>query len=148
MNNELFKLKLSQVADWRIPKVKLDGVERRKLRGKGRPSQKDQEEELANPEFAEMNPTAPPEILKIKSSAVDCGDCGQHCPNGRESESKMFFNYRLHWRQRCITCGLNQNPYTGKWDLTNKDAAGVWNLYLRNKSLNRFTKDREESSQD
>lgn len=143
MNNELFKLKLSQVADWHIPKVKLDGVERRKLRG--RPTKQDQEEELANPEFAEVNPTAPPEILKVKSQPVDCQDCGQHCPNGRECESKFFFTHQPHWRKRCITCGLNQNPYTGEFDLKSKDASGVWNLYLRKIPVHRFTKTHEEN---
>jgi hypothetical protein len=140
MDNNLFKQRLSEVAEWRIPKIKESPAEKRK--SAGRPTKEEQYQELHEETFIELfqgeNPTQAPELVKVKRSAVDCGDCGEHCPQGRDVENRKFFTHETHWRKRCITCGMNQNPFNGRFDLNNKDASGVWSLFLRRMPCNRF----------
>lgn len=134
MNDEEFKRKLSEVADWRIPEIKLDGVQRRKLRGRLSNEEKyqDEHEQIFFEIYNGVNPTTTPEITKVHRAATTCDDCGKHCPNGREKEKKLYeTNKKKHWREKCLTCGLSLNPKTGLFDAPNRTAAVEWNHWLR-----------------
>ena len=150
MDNKLFKQRLTEVAEWRIPKIKPTASERRA--GAGRPSKEEQYLEIHEEAFIEMfageNPTQALELVKVKRCAEDCEDCGRHCEQGRDLENRKFFTYEPHWRKRCLTCGMNQNPYTKKFDLNNTDASGVWNLFLRKIPTRRFTNIPEQFRED
>jgi hypothetical protein len=134
MNDEEFKRKLSLVAEWRLPEIKLDGVTRRKLRGRKNNETKyqDEHEQVFFKIYGGINPTATPEVTKVTRSACVCDDCGRDCPNGRDKEKKLYeTNKKKHWRERCLTCKLSLNPKTGKFDLSNHSAAVEWNYWLR-----------------
>jgi Pyruvate/2-oxoacid:ferredoxin oxidoreductase delta subunit len=132
MDPKLFEQLLTQVSDWHIEPLVKEKVQR----GPGRPSNEeifhqDHEEEFLE-KFQGINPTYPPQILKLKIKSSDCADCGKHCPEGRHLEKKQYFaNRTRHWRQRCVTCGFSENPYTGKFDLNGTEASMIWNNFLR-----------------
>jgi hypothetical protein len=134
MNNEEFKRKLNEVAEWHIPKIKLNGTERRKLRGRlsNEDKYQDEHEQIFFEIFGGVNPTTTPEITKVRRAACTCEDCGKHCPNGREKEAKLYeTNGKKHWREKCLTCKLSMNPRTGVFDLPNATAASEWNGWIR-----------------
>jgi hypothetical protein len=92
MDNKLFKQRLTEVAEWRIPKIKPTASERRARAG--RPSKEEQYLELHEEAFIEMfageNPTQALELVKVKRCAEDCEDCGRHCEQGRDLENRKF----------------------------------------------------------
>lgn len=140
MDNNIFKQRLTEVAEWRTPKIKLTPAEKKKK--SGRPSKEEQYQELHEEAFADLfqgqNPTQAPELVKVKRCAELCEDCGKHCENGRHTEKAKYNSSRPHWRKRCVTCGMNQNPFSGEWDLTNKNASAVWAVWLRKTSENSY----------
>ncbi len=138
MDDKLFKKLLSQVADWHIPKLTETDLKlsKQSKRGKGRPSNEElyqqSHEEIFLDLYNGVNPTHPPQILKLKNQSCECKDCGKNCENGRHKEKKLYeANKKRHWRERCITCGMFQNPYTGVFDLPPGKSSVVWNYYLR-----------------
>lgn len=134
MNDEEFKRKLSEVAEWHIPKIKLDGVTRRKLRGRipNETKYQDEHEQLFFEIYNGVNPTTTaPEITKVKPCGINCEDCGRDCPSGRTKEKKLFQTGKSHWREKCTTCGMNKNPWTGEFDLTAAKASAEWSAWLR-----------------
>ena len=137
MDDELFKQKLSEVADWRIPKSLTEKPKQSdKPRKRGRPSFESLYQEEHENAFLELhngtNPTFPPELVRVKCSSTDCEDCGATCPRGRKKEKKLYeANKKRHWRERCVTCGMFQNPYTGVFDLPASNASMIWNNYVR-----------------
>jgi hypothetical protein len=136
MDDELFKQKLSEVADWRIPQTLTSTATGEAKRGRGRPSKEQlyqaQHEETFLDEFGGVNPTFPPQLLKVKCSAETCGDCGKVCEQGRRKENKLYDgNGKKHWRERCINCGMIKNPYTGEFDLSPAKSSQIWNNFLR-----------------
>lgn len=137
MKDEEFKQRLSEVADWEIPDVTCGG-NTKKGRGAGRPSKEQQYQEQHEEAFLEMfggkNPTVCPFVTKIKVAGCVCDDCGKFCEQGRHKERTKYTSNRPHWRERCITCGMNQNPNTGEFDLNNKEASAHWANWLRKTS--------------
>jgi hypothetical protein len=135
MDNEEFKQKLSEVATWEIPDVTSGGNPKKKP---GRPSAEDlyqqEHEEVFLDLFDGKNPTLHPVLTNVKVAGCMCDDCGKLCENGRKAEKSKYYTNRPHWRARCLTCGLNQNPYTGEWDLTNETASPTWSRWLRQTS--------------
>lgn len=138
MDKELFKKRLSEVAEWEIPKLSQTDLKESKRRARGRKSAEERYQEEHEQVFAKLfqgvNPTAPPVLLKVKSSACVCDDCGKECPNGRHKEKKLYETgkeKKRNWRERCVTCGLSQNPFTGRFELTISEAPHVWTDYLR-----------------
>ena len=134
MDKKLFEQKLSEVAEWQIPKTLATVTEG--SRGRGRPSKEQQYQELREQMFLEefdgVNPTFPPQIIKLKCTAETCGDCGKICEQGRHLEKKLYeANRKPHWRQKCVNCGCFQNPYTGKFDLKGSRASQIWNNFVR-----------------
>lgn len=138
MDDELFKQKLSEVAQWRMPST-VTGTksgEAKRPRKRGRPSAEDLYQEEHEQVFLEMfngiNPTFPLQLVKVKCQSTICEDCGKLCENGINKEKKQYESNKIkHWRERCVTCGFCQNPYTGAFDLPSAKASMVWNSYLR-----------------
>jgi hypothetical protein len=129
MDKQIYELKLAEVAEMKIPKI---AVNKSKTRGRGRPTKEEQyqeeHEQVFLDMFNEVNPTMIKELVKIKKQAVDCPDCGQHCPEGRRQEIK-FYNLPLHAphrRPRCLECNLYRDPTTGKYDLKQGPATQVF----------------------
>jgi Pyruvate/2-oxoacid:ferredoxin oxidoreductase delta subunit len=120
MDEQEFRNKLSEVAEWRIPDI----LERPtvNLKRTGRKSKEDLYQEQHEEEFAEMfdgvNPTYPVALLSVKK-ATDCEDCGQHCPKGRVIDAVVINGpKKSFWRKKCKACGLTQDPYTKEYCLT------------------------------
>jgi hypothetical protein len=133
MNDEEYQHKLSQVAEFTIPEVNSAGNDKPLKRGR---KTKEEQYQLEHEEvfldlFDGKNPTIHPVLTKVKIQACVCNDCGKYCAHGRHTETTKYFSSRPHWRARCLTCGMNQNPNTGEWDLTNKDASAHWANWLR-----------------
>jgi hypothetical protein len=137
MDNEEFKRRLTEVAEWTTPKVKFDPTSRRRLKS-GDP-------EAPELEFVQkyglVHESMPPEIKKIKNAPVDCEDCGQHCRNGRCVEAKLHESSGVaHWRRHCATCNRTQNPWTKEYDLRSGEVGIVWNEYWRSVTVKNKTK--------
>jgi hypothetical protein len=83
MTKDELKQKLSEVAEWRQPRISISDVKRgaQKARGKGRPSREEMYEEEHEQVFAELfkgiNPTHAPELVRVHIQRVDCEDCGR-----------------------------------------------------------------------
>jgi hypothetical protein len=142
MDDEVFKQKLSEVAEWRVPKLKEWQVEqaKQKARGKGRPTSEDLYQEEHNKIFLEIfngvNPTYAPEITKVKRQAVTCGDCGEICEQGRRTETKFCAggrNEMPYRKERCVECNLYRDPDTGKFTVNTGRATHVFAQHAKNK---------------
>ena len=134
MDKEEFKRRLAEVADFEQPIIKIDSEQRRKL--KGRKSAEDSYQEEHEAVFLDLyngiNPTQQPQLVRIKPYPTECKACGKICENGCHQEKKMYdLGGIKHWRERCLTCGMNQNPHTGKWDLDSKVASAIWANWAR-----------------
>ena len=139
MDDQEFKRKLSEVADWKIPE-NLQETSNNAKKKRGRKSAEEQYQEAHEEIFLEMfdgvNPTHAPLLLKVKCRPTTCEDCGNHCPNGRKKEKKLYKtgkDEKRNWRERCVTCELHQNPFTGKFELNSTEASHVWTDWLRDR---------------
>jgi hypothetical protein len=137
MTDEEFKKRLSEVAEWEIPKLSESEIKiaKQKARGKGRPTKEqlyqEEHEEIFLEIFNGINPTYTPVVTKVKHCAVDC-ECGRRCETGCQQEAKGYVDQgKRYWRWKCKTCGMTKNPYTDKWDLDSQKASIVWNSFLR-----------------
>lgn len=137
MNDEEFKQKLSEVAEWKIPDTPRETSLNAKKK-RGRKSNEDEymelREEIFYEEFGGVNPTYPPMLLKVKCQPTICGDCGRTCENGCHKEKKLYETgkgKKRNWRERCVTCGLHKNPFTGKFELNSNQAPHAWTSFLR-----------------
>jgi hypothetical protein len=146
MDEELFRKKLSEVADWHIPTIS-DGGNIKPKNKRGRKTNEElyqqQHEEVFLELFNGKNPTVGPVVTKIHCQPTVCQDCDKICPNGRRKEIKFHKATRkekAHWRQKCLTCGLQKNPFTGDFDCNSQKAATYWYAWLHNKTPNRFFK--------
>jgi hypothetical protein len=132
MTNDEIKQKLSEIVEWEIPKIEKTEIksDRRKLT-KEEKYQYAHEQEFMDI-FEGVNPTVAPKVIRIKIQPVTCDDCGKHCPDGRRKEKKVYeANGNRHWREKCITCGMSQNPFTKQFDLTVAEASSRWANYWR-----------------
>ena len=135
MRDEEFKKKLSEVADWEIPKTPREtSLNNRKKRG--RKSNEDEymelREEIFHKEFDGVNNTIPPMLTRVKRCPTTCEDCGRECAQGRETEAKLHQkNGKSVWRKKCLTCGKFQNPFTGEFNLTGSQASIKFNDFMR-----------------
>jgi hypothetical protein len=135
MKDEEFKRRLSEVADWKIPETTRETSLNQKKK-RGRKSAEDQymelREEIFHEEFDGVNPTFPPMLTKVKRCGETCSDCGDYCPNGRETEAKLQEkNGKKAWRRKCLTCNKYQNPYNGQYELTGSNASIKFNDFMR-----------------
>jgi hypothetical protein len=140
MDDTEYRKKLSEVADWAIPKLCITDIKEseKRQRGRGRPSNEELYQEAHEQIFLDIhngvNPTAPPEIIRLKNQATVCDDCGCDCPQGRKKEKKLYqtgSKKLRNWRERCVTCNKNKNPFTGKFDLSPQEAPHIWTTFLR-----------------
>lgn len=138
MDDKLFKQKLTEVAEWRIPKTVTGTIsgDAKRPRKPGRPTKEELYQDEHEQVFLEMfdgtNPTFPPQITQVKRTACECADCGRTCPNGRETEAKLHQkNGKKAWRQKCVTCGMFQNPFNGKFELQGSAASIKFNDFMR-----------------
>lgn len=138
MNDEEFRQKLSEVAEWEIPKLSSNEIKLSQQRKRGRKSNEEQYQDAHEEIFLDIhngiNPSVPPELLKVKHKHTTCGDCGRTCENGCHKEKKLYETgqaKKRNWRERCVTCGLHKNPFTGKFDMTPSESPHVWTSFLR-----------------
>lgn len=126
MDKQLFEQLLSQVADWEVPKLKDWEIEEAKKSARGKHKKTEEElyqiehEEIFKEIFGGVNPTHTPELKTVKVKAVDCPDCGKHCPNGRKEEIKYYHEtpgHIAHRRQRCLECNKYRDPDDGTYTL-------------------------------
>ena len=153
MDNEEFKRRLSEVAEWKLPDTPRETSLNAKKK-RGRKSNEEQymelREEIFHEEFGGVNQTYPPMLVRLKCQPVDCEDCGNSCPNGRKKETKLYetgAKKTRNWRERCITCGLHKNPFTGKFELSSQESSYVWTEWLRDRKgeyKSKFAKAKEE----
>ena len=135
MDDELFKQKLSEVAEWKIPDTPRETSLNAKKK-RGRKSNEDEymelREEIFYEEFGGVNNTYPPMLVKLKHTPTTCGDCGKLCPNGCEKEAKLYQkNGKNYWREKCLTCNLQKDPYTSEFNLNPQKASVVWHSFMR-----------------
>lgn len=142
MDQEEFKRKLSEVAQWRIPET-ITGTKdgnQKKPRRRGRPSEEDLYQEAHEEIFLEIhngiNPTFPLQITELKTCEQACVACGQICKGGQSKEAKFFNKPKNHWREKCVTCGLYKNPYTGRYELTSFQSSQAWFAWTRGLNSN------------
>jgi hypothetical protein len=151
MNNDEFLKRLSEVAEWYRPHTGPNGAasvnknaKLRKIEHPGTVTEAElaamDEEEITEYHErllawreAQPNSSVPPEIKKLKIQAKDCEDCGRHCPNGRQVQSKICATGRPHWRTNCVTCELYRDPATGEFTLNSKDVHNYLSTYYRPK---------------
>jgi hypothetical protein len=145
MDKELFKQKLSEVADWRIQESTVSATvnAKRKIRKMSEEELYQYErEKMFLEEFGGVNPTMPVMITKLKCQPVECTDCGRQCEQGRKVDIKMYkCNGVKHWREHCLVCDLTKNPYTDKFDLSTAEASIKWNYYFRDQRVNKDQSD-------
>lgn len=135
MDDKEFKRRLTEVADWIIP----TDVDKPYAKPKRRKKRDEQLVELVGEDSSEEtpiaegpNPTMPPALVKLRRQAVTCDDCGEYCPNGREKEAKLHTKGNKQvWRQKCLTCKMFQNPFTGEFNLTGSAASIKFNDFMR-----------------
>jgi hypothetical protein len=141
MDKKLFEQLLTEVAEWRIPKTLGEISQPKKPRQTKIKQHID--DELTDDEHTDheldflaqhggINPTYPPQLVKVKVQACECSDCGRYCSEGRQVDKKIYVaNNIRHWREYCKTCAMTRNPYTKKFDLRGGAASMTWNNYLR-----------------
>lgn len=75
--------------------------------------------------------TYPIRIQKLHRQPETCGDCGRHCEQGRQTQSKVYKTDKFHWRTYCVTCKKYKNPYTGKFDVNPRGMVRVYTAWCR-----------------
>ena len=135
MKDDEFKQKLSEVAEWEIPKLSQTEIKEARQRARGRRSNEELYQEEHEQVFLELfegvNPTYPPNLTKIKHAPTIC-ECGRVCSDGCEKEAKLYQKGKeKYWRWKCKSCGMTQDPYTGEYKLDSIKASVVWNSFLR-----------------
>lgn len=136
MDDKRFRQLLSEVAEWRIPKTITGTATGEPKRKRGRPTAEEayqiEHEQVFNEIYDGSNPTFPPQIVKLKNTSCVCDDCGKVCENGRHTELKQYeTGGKKNWRERCLTCEMSRNPFTGKFDMDHATAGRAWIDFLR-----------------
>jgi hypothetical protein len=134
MDDKEFRKRLSEVAEWTIPETEQETSKNAKKK-RGRKSAEEQYQEQHEEVFLEMfdgiNPTKAPLLLKVKYIPYTC-ECGRVCTDGCQKEAKLYETKTgCHWKVKCKTCGMTQNPITGAFDLSPQKASVVWHSFLR-----------------
>jgi hypothetical protein len=150
MNNEEFLQRLSEVSEWHRPQCGPNGavsVNKRAKSGPQHPGTVTEAELAAMDEDeiteyyerllawreAQPNASVPPEIKRVKIQAVDCEDCGRHCPQGRRTERKLYESGTRHWREFCTECELFKSPVSGLYEIPKLGNQQFFNSYHRPK---------------
>jgi hypothetical protein len=135
MDKELFKQRLSEVAEFRMPKLSPSDIKEagQRARGRGRPTKEERYQEEHQEVFLDLfegiNPTQQPELVKVMIKPKDCDDCGQHLTVSREMQIKFYRGvpgHISHRRDRCVTCNRYRDPHTGLFTLPQGPACQVY----------------------
>jgi len=135
MDNEIYRKKLSEVAEWRIPELKDWEIKeaKAKARGKGRRTNEEKYQEEHEAVFMEIfngvNPTHNIELVAVKHQPEICPDCNKVCAKGRCQEIKFYSKnpgHINHRRVRCKECGFYRDPNTGVFDLPQGPSTQVY----------------------
>jgi hypothetical protein len=109
---------MPKLKDWEVKEAK------KSARGKNKRTEEElyqiEHEEIFKEIFGGVNPTMTPELKQLKVKAVDCADCGKHCPNGRKEEIKYYHEtpgHIAHQRRRCLECNRYRDPDDGTYTL-------------------------------
>jgi hypothetical protein len=134
MDDEEFRRRLSEVAEWKIPETPREttlGAKKKRGRKSKEEQYQDEHEEVFMELFEGVNPTYTPLLTKIKYAPTTC-ECGRVCSSGCEKEAKLCQTKdKTIWKWKCKTCGMTQDPYTGEYILNAQKASIVWNSFLR-----------------
>lgn len=148
MDTKEFLALLSKVAEWEVPKVELDGIQRRKMavelqrqtREKhydefDTTDQDDVDCDLGSATDPTTDPTHNPTLnIRLKSvfRATVCEDCGRDCPQGRSTEKNIYKTEEglKVWRERCKTCQMTRDPFTGKFSLNGTYVTKQYRCYV------------------
>ena len=155
MDQELFKQRLSEVAEWIQPKITKSDLKeaRQRSRGRGRKTAEEQYQEEHEEVFTQMfdgvNPTVPVELKAVKPALSHCEHCDQMVQGGPHIEKKLYLTRpKPHWRETCKTCNRGRNPYTNEFDVTPSVCGHKWNSYLRNPNRSAIDAKRATESDD
>ena len=134
MDDEEFRRRLSEVAEWKLPDSPRDAsLNAKKKRGRKSKEEQyqDEHQEVFMELFEGVNPTYAPLLTRVKYTPTTC-ECGRVCSSGCEKEAKLCKTKdKTIWKWKCKTCGLTQDPYTGEYTLNSQKASIVWNSFLR-----------------
>jgi hypothetical protein len=140
LTKEQLHLKMSEVAEFKMPELTKSELKaaKQKGRGAGRPSAEERYQEEHEEVFLDMfegiNPTHTPELVKVHIKPQDCEDCGVHLTVSREMELKFYKKvpgHIAHWRKRCKTCNKYKDPNTGEFTLAQGPACQVYLNWAR-----------------
>jgi hypothetical protein len=136
MNNEEFLKRLTEVSEWHRPHLGPNGcysvakgktvktvehpgaITEAELEAMTEHEVKVYYDQLMAWREAQPNESVQPEITKVKVQAIDCPDCGRHCPEGRRTERKLHESGSRHWREQCKECQMFKDPLTGEFTLS------------------------------
>ena len=133
MDDEEFKRRLTEVAEWHTP----TDADKPYAKTKRKKRNEQLMELVGDDDNQEVitdgaNDTIAPVITKLRTAACNCEDCGRHCPEGRAKEAKLHQKGdKKVWRQKCLTCKMFQNPFTGEFNLTGSVASIKFNDFMR-----------------
>jgi hypothetical protein len=135
MDENLFRAKLTQVADWDIPLVSSGGETkspRDRRRGPKSYEEKEwelnEEEAIGEPIKTGPNDTVPPRILKVKHQPIPCDGCDR-IVEGRVVELRLIQNPAPHWREKCNYCKKMKNPNNDLFELDGYNSGNVFRNY-------------------
>jgi hypothetical protein len=135
MDENLFRAKLTEVAEWDIPLVSSGGQDKSpKDRRRGpKPFEEkewdlNEEESIGQPIKTGPNDTVPPRIIKIKHTPMPCDGCDQ-VVEGRVLEMRLVAKPVTHWRERCNICKKMKNPFTNEFTIDGYNSSNVFKSY-------------------
>lgn len=112
MRDEDFKQKLSEVAVWQEVRADAEGSGGYKKKA---------------------DPDAPStiKVVKLVYAKTSCEDCGL-AVEGRHKELQVYKNKSVcGLKEKCLTCGLHKDPYTGQFCLNGTQASIKWSSYSK-----------------
>jgi hypothetical protein len=132
MDEEQFRKRLSQVAEWSIPVIPTEEIKKLK-RGRKNNEElyQDAHQEMFNEMFNGINPTYAPKIDAVKQVSETCSDCGLICEQGRKKDFKYCQGKKKSiWREKCLNCSKYKNPYTGQFNMDSNRSQSAINSYV------------------
>jgi hypothetical protein len=150
MTDDEFKQKLSEVAEWGLPKLeqatRTVGLAKHR---RGRPPRVSEDvtdddtsndQEDVNLVKDGANITYAPMLVKLKIQPTTCTDCGRYCEHGRQTEAQIYFkNGNKYVREKCFACKRHKDPYTGEFTLNPHSSSVVWHTFMKTSGLKRYT---------
>jgi hypothetical protein len=135
MDENLFRAKLTEVAEWDIPLVSSGGADKKPTDRRRGPKSyeelewEDNEEDSIGKEIKTgPNDSVPPRILKIKHEPKACEDCDRVVTD-RVVEIRIVSNPKPHLREKCNACRKTRNPFTNEFDLEGFSSGNVFKSY-------------------